>query len=328
MKTTRAFGTFVITKIVNRVKAVCILQLILAIVLSSTALGCIKSETDFPVDLTGKIKGTVKDELGNPYPKTKVFFTNGSDTVEMVTDMEGNFSGETDNLGHYSASIIPPLSTKLVTEIPIAVQLRYHQVANVDFVVKPEKVPAHLNFGSVQLLEEIVDKEGNTPTDPNEPLFAANIFDDPIGLLTPIMAPDNHQIILSEFQTAKGDLVVHCNGNSSMVEVNLEGMIPNGTYTFWLAYLNKTRSVSEQIDFMNDFVNFNNPPIGPDTGTGNIVIADANGILKATLEHGSCILTDEVALVIPVLYHINGKTFGGGHVPDPEEMVHMLVYFQ
>ena len=328
MKTTRAFGTFVFTKIVKWIKSIWILQLILVIILTCTALSCIKSDTDFPVDLTGKIKGTVKDELGNPYPKTKVSFTNGSDTVEMVTDMKGNFSGETKDLGQYSVSIIPPLSTELVTAIPISVNLRYHQVANVDFVVKPTHVTAHLNFGSVQLLEEIVDKEGNTPIDPNEPLFAANIFDDPIGLLTPIMAPDDHQITLSEFQTAKGNLVVHCNGNSSKVEVNLEGMIPNGTYTFWLAYLNKTRSVGEQIDFMNDFVNFNNPPIGPDTGTGNIAVADDNGMLKATLEHGSCILTDEAALVIPVLYHINGKTFGGGHVPDPEEMVHMLVYFQ
>ena len=328
MKTTRAFGTFVFTKIVKWIKSIWILQLILVIILTCTALSCIKSDTDFPVDLTGKIKGIVKDELGNPYPKTKVSFTNGSDTVEMVTDMKGNFSGETKDLGQYSVSIIPPLSTELVTAIPISVNLRYHQVANVDFVVKPTHVTAHLNFGSVQLLEEIVDKEGNTPIDPNEPLFAANIFDDPIGLLTPIMAPDDHQITLSEFQTAKGNLVVHCNGNSSKVEVNLEGMIPNGTYTFWLAYLNKTRSVGEQIDFMNDFVNFNNPPIGPDTGTGNIAVADDNGMLKATLEHGSCILTDEAALVIPVLYHINGKTFGGGHVPDPEEMVHMLVYFQ
>ena len=328
MKTTRAFGTFVFTKIVKWIKSIWILQLILVIILTCTALSCIKSDTDFPVDLTGKIKGTVKDELGNPYPKTKVSFTNGSDTVEMVTDMKGNFSGETKDLGQYSVSIIPPLSTELVTAIPISVNLRYHQVAKVDFVVKPTHVTAHLNFGSVQLLEEIVDKEGNTPTDPNELLFAANIFDDPIGLLTPIMAPDDHQITLSEFQTAKGNLVVHCNGNSSKVEVNLEGMIPNGTYTFWLAYLNKTRSVGEQIDFMNDFVNFNNPPIGPDTGTGNIAVADDNGMLKATLEHGSCILTDEAALVIPVLYHINGKTFGGGHVPDPEEMVHMLVYFQ
>jgi hypothetical protein len=224
--------------------------------------------------------------------------------------------------------MVPPLSTESEMALPISVYLRPNQIATVDFKIKPKPVVAHLNFGSVQLLEEIVDKDGNTPIDPNEPLFAANVFDDPIGLLTAIMAPDGHQITLSEFQTAKGNMMVHCNGDSSTVEISLEGMIPNGTYTFWLAYLKKTRSVGEQIDFMNDFVNFTNPPIGPDTGTGNIAVADDNGMIKVTLNHGSCILTDEAALVIPVLYHINGKTFGGGHVPDPEEMAHMLAYFQ
>ncbi len=84
----------------------------------------------------------------------------------------------------------------------------------------------------------------------------------------------------------------------------------------------------EPIDFMNDFVNLTNPPIGASSGTENILIADADGTINASLEHNSCILTDEVALVIPILYHINGQTFGGGHVPDPEEVAQMLAYFQ
>jgi hypothetical protein len=39
-------------------------------------------------------------------------------------------------------------------------------------------------------------------------------------------------------------------------------------------------------------------------------------------------LTDQVALVIPVIYHLNGNTFVGGHIPDAEDVTHMLVYFQ
>jgi hypothetical protein len=155
-----------------------------------------------------------------------------------------------------------------------------------------------------------------TPSAANELLFAKNIFDSPLGQLNAIKAPDGHQITLSEFQQANGELLVHCNGNSSTIEIALAGMIPNGTYTFWLAYLKTTRKVGEQIDFANDFVNFTNPPIGASSGTENIAIADAGGNISVTLEHASCILTDEVALVIPVLYHINGQTFGGGHVPD------------
>jgi hypothetical protein len=328
MKTTRDYGKIELTPIVKWIKTVWVLQLLLIAIIIISAFSCIKSDFDASMDLTGKVNGTVKDNLGNPYPNTSVMFSNGTDMVEMVTDTDGNFSGETKGIGVYSATMVPPLSTESEMALPISVYLRPNQIATVDFNIKPKPVVAHLNFGSVQLLEEIVDKDGNTPIDPNEPLFAANVFDDPIGLLTAIMAPDGHQITLSEFQTAKGNMMVHCNGDSSTVEISLEGMIPNGTYTFWLAYLKKTRSVGEQIDFMNDFVNFTNPPIGPDTGTGNIAVADDNGMIKVTLNHGSCILTDEAALVIPVLYHINGKTFGGGHVPDPEEMAHMLAYFQ
>ncbi|WP_273568842.1 carboxypeptidase-like regulatory domain-containing protein [Maribacter halichondriae] len=302
------------------------------ILFSMVLMACSKSDppqNPEPIPIGGSaIKGTVKDEKGNPYPKTGVTFSKGSEKVEMITNVSGNFEGETKDLGTYSATLLPPLSTEIVTNLPVSVNVQANQTATVDFVIQPQSVKAHLNFGSVQILEEIVDMNGNTPTDPNEPLYAKNNFDEPLGLLTEIKAPDGHQVILSEFQTAQGNMIVHCNGNSSTIEIALEGMIPNGTYTFWLAFLKKTRKVGEQIDFANDFVNFNNPPIGASNGTENIAVADASGKIDVTLEHGSCILTDEVALVIPVLYHINGQTFGGGHVPDPEEMVHMLVYFQ
>ncbi len=142
------------------------------------------------------------------------------------------------------------------------------------------------------------------------------------------MAPDGHQVTLSEFKQAKGEMLVHCNGNSSTIEITLEGMIPNGTYTFHLAYLNKTRKVGQSVDFANDFVFHPNPPVGPSNGSGNVLIAGADGTINATLTHSSCILTDEVALVIPIIYHLNGITFGGSHIPDAEETAHMLVYFQ
>jgi hypothetical protein len=101
-------------------------------------------------------------------------------------------------------------------------------------------------------------------------------------------------------------------------------MIPNGTYTFWLAFLNKTKKVGQSIDFANDPVNSVNPPLG--SGTENVVVAGPNGTINETIQHSSCILTDEVALVIPVVYHINGNTYGTNHIPDDEEVTHMLVY--
>ena len=290
------------------------------------AIGC--SNEDPQLAQSGEINGTVKGENGNPYPSTLISSSKGTEKNTRATNEEGVFKLTTKDIGSYNVEMALPLSTEAVLANPATINVLADQAATVDFVIKPLPAKAHLNFGEVQLLEEIVDKNGNTPTNPNEPLYAKNIFDAPLGQLTEIKAPDGHQIILSEFKTAKGDMLVHCNGNSSTVEIALEGMIPNGTYTFWLAYLKRTVMVTESIDFANDFVNFNNPPIGPSDGSGNALVADANGKIEATLEHASCILTDEVALVIPVLYHINGKTFGGGHVPDTEEMAQMLVYFQ
>lgn len=293
-------------------------------------LSCSKGGSDAQPEPTqsGEIKGSVKGENSNPYPGTNVVFLKDSERVSKFTNTEGEFQCTTKDIGTYDVRLILPLSTRAISVNPATVNVTANQAASVDFVIKPKPATAHLNFGDVQLLEEIVDKDGNTPTALSEPLFAKNIFDAPLGLLTEIRAPDGHQITLAEFKKAKGNIVVNCNGSSSTVEIALEGMIPNGTYTFWLAFMKKKVKVGEPIDFANDFVNFTNPPVGASNGSENAVIAGANGTLNATIQHSSCILTDYPGLVIPILYHLNGKTFGGGHVPDAEEMAHMLVYFQ
>jgi len=274
----------------------------------------------------GTVTGSVKDENGNSYPNTEVELSNQSEQEMTKTNTQGNFEFNNKGVGSYSVNISPPLSTMVVSQDPLNINIQANQTSTANVVIQPQSIVAHLNLGTVQLLEEIKDKDGNTPTDPNEPLYAANIFDAPLGLLTAINAPDGHHVTLSEFKSANGNFYVHCEGNKAIVDISLEGMIPDGTYTFWLAYLNKTRKVGENIDFESDFVFPTNPPLG--SGTANVLIADSNGTITATIEHSSCILTDQVALVIPILYHINGKTFGSGHVPDAEEVVQMLVYFQ
>lgn len=279
-----------------------------------------------PQSQKGEVKGTVKDEDSNTYPGTLVKLSKGTEEIEMDTDSQGSFKIETKNVGAYEITLIPPLSSTLVTSVPMTINVEANQAATVDLVIKPQPVVAHMNFGNVDIFDEINDEDGNTPTDADEPIYAANIFDAPLGLLTAIKAPDGHHVTLSEWQKAKGNLMVNCNGNTSTVKITLEGLIPNGTYTFWLAYLNKIKKVGESINGATDFIFPTNPPLG--SGTKNVLIAGADGTINASIEHASCILTEQVALVMPILYHINGKTFGSGHVPDEEETVHMLVYFQ
>lgn len=290
-------------------------------------VGCSTNDDGMnPSQSQGKVKGTVKDENGNSYPGSLVKLSKGLENLEAKTNSQGNFEFNTKDIGTYQLTMIPPLSTMAVTNIPSAVNVLANQTSTVDFVIEPQPIVAHMNFGNVDIFDEIKDGDGNTVTDPNEPLFAANVFDAPLGLLTAIEAPDDHHVTLSEWQSAKGNFMVKCNGNTSTVEIALEGLIPNGTYTFWLAFLNKPKKVGESTNIATDFIFPINPPLV--SGTENVVIAGANGTINVTKEHPSCILTQEIALVIPVVYHINGNTFGADHIPDVEEVTHMLAYFQ
>ncbi len=196
-----------------------------------------------------------------------------------------------------------------------------------DFAMSPESLEAILSYGKADIFNEIRDKDGKFPTDPDEPLYAANRVQLPRLLLTAIKAPDGHHVTLSEFKKAKGYFRVNCNGVTTTVEISLEGMIPNGTYTTWLGYLSKTKKPGDPIN-PSDFVSPVNPPLGNADGTDNVLIADAEGVIDVTIEHPTCILAGAVALGMPVLYHINGNTYGAGEIPDVEEVTHLLVYFQ
>ena len=146
----------------------------------------------------------------------------------------------------------------------------------------------------------------------------------PLASLPPFKAPDGHHVTLTEWKQADGEVLVHCDGNSATVNIALEGLIPDGTYTFWLNFLNKKKTKGQAINFQSDVVQIK--PLG--SGSTNVATASPEGIINTSIEDGSCILTKETGLVLVVIYHINGKTFGSAHIPDPEEISQLLVYFQ
>ena len=302
-----------------------------AILCTTTLMGCSSSDNGIDLDTgptqTGTVNGSVKDENGNPYPSVRVMVSNGSDESAKATGADGTYSINTKSIGTYEIGIELPLSTEVVSANPTTVNVLANQTATVDFVIKPLPLEALLNFGNVDVFDEIRDKDGNLPTDPNELLYAANFFQDPIGLLSAIKAPDGHHVTLSEFQKAKGTFKVHCNGKTSTVEIALEGMIPGGTYTTWLGYFNTPKKVGESIS-PDDFVYPVNPPLGATDGSENVLVAGPDGTINVTIEHASCILTDEVALGMPISYHINGNTYGAGVIPDVEEVTQLVFFFQ
>lgn len=308
----------------NRMYKIAGAALLLAVSVSCSSDGSGPSSPD-PEAI---VRGSVKDANGNAYPNTLVLLSNESQSRNVRTNAEGNFIFDAIDIGATKITIAKPLSTSFVSDSLRTVNVQDDQGATVDFVIRPESVTAHLNFGTVDIFNEIRNNDGNIPADPNEPLYAANYFQEPFGLLTAITAPDDHNVTLSEWQTASGSMLVRCNGDASTVNIALEGLIPKGTYSFFLAFLNKKKSVGESINFATDLVNPSNPPLGSPSGTDNVQIAGSNGAISASIQHASCILTDQPALVIPVIYHINGNTFGGGEIPDVEEAAHLLVYFQ
>ncbi len=304
-------------------------NLIYVLLIAVTLFGCSSDDPDprpvGEIELGGTINGIVVDQDGNRYPGVAVEISNGDETLNRSTDTEGKFTAVTRGIGFYEISVKPPLSTTLTNNSELVVEVLNDKTYNLNINIEAKPVTVTLNFGNADIFNEIRDANGNSPVSPDEPLFAANFFADPIGKLTAIKKPNGEPVVLDEWKMANGDLYVQCNGNKSAVTVSLEGLIPNGTYTFWLAFLNKDKQVGQPVG-PADFVYQVNPPLN--SGSGNVKIADSNGNIEVLIEHNSCILTDEVALVIPIIYHLNGNTFGAGVIPDEEEVSHLLAYFQ
>ncbi|MGB5555257.1 MAG: hypothetical protein WBM83_11410, partial [Flavobacteriaceae bacterium] len=155
---------------------------------------------------------------------------NGSNNDSNKTEIHEKDLGPKKNLESENQTIsnhrIP-----LLTDVDSIEHEHGYRIAIKEVVVQKWPLRALLNYGDADIFHEIRDKHGNFPTNPSERLYAANHYQPPLSLLTPIKAPNGHHVTLSEWQTAQGTLMVHCNGLTSTVEIGLEGMIPNGTYT-------------------------------------------------------------------------------------------------
>jgi len=287
-------------------------------------LAACKSDNGEPPVSKNEVSGTVKDEDGHPYPAAKVQLIGTAETATMLTDADGGFGFDVSVDGAYRLTVTPPLSTKLISKDTLSLDLEAGSEQAAAFIIQPQTLNGLLVLNSIDVFGEIRNEAGGLPEKDEEPLYARNVFDAPIGKLTPITAPDNHQLTLMEWRKAQGTAKATCDGNSASVVITLTGMIPNGTYTFWLDFLTSKKTAGQPINLGSDIAGIE--PLG--SGILNIAKADANGNIAATIKHSSCVLTREAGLVLLVNYHINGNTFGNAHIPDEEDVSHMLFYFQ
>ncbi|MEQ8414204.1 MAG: carboxypeptidase-like regulatory domain-containing protein [Imperialibacter sp.] len=302
-----------------RQSQLCYFLLIITVVLAS----CKSDSGEAPAG-KNEVSGTIKDEDGRSYPKAKVQLIGAAETETMLTDADGSFGFDVSVDGTYRLTITPPLSTKLVSKDTLSLDLEAGIEQTAAFIIQPQTLNGLLVLNSIDVFGEIRNEAGGLPDKDEEPLYARNVFDPPIGKLTPITAPDNHHVTLLEWRKAQGTAKATCDGNSASIAITLAGMIPNGTYTFWLDFLTSRKTAGQPINLGSDIASIE--PVG--SGTLNIAKADANGNITAIIKHPSCVLTKEVGLVLLVDYHINGNTYGSAHIPDEEDVSHMLFYFQ
>ncbi len=275
----------------------------------------------------GSVTGSVRDLGNRPYPNTVIQLTTSSGVLTATTSATGDFSLPQVPVGTHQLDFTAPLSTTVVTQVPVSVQVTSGQATQVDLQVDTPPKAALLNLGTIDIFGEVRDEQGNPPVNQTDLLFARNVWDPPFGLLTAITRPNAQQLTLAEWSSASGQALVSCNGASSSVELNLAGLIPGGTYTVWVNFLIVRRVPGESVA-PTDVPKI--LPLGSATRSSpivNVLVADAQGAIQATLTHPSCILTDAVTIVMPVIYHINGMLYGGAHIPDPEEVAQLLFYF-
>src|SRR6266545_8262136 len=216
-------------------------------------------------------------------------------------------------------------------------------VPKVNGAVVESQPPLH-QFESVANLgvfRTFGDSTGAVPTSDTTPLFTRGGACPPPNVLTPIVAPDGHQVTWGEWNDVEGQVLVKCIPSGSLVVVHLSGLIPNGQYSAWV--------VTFKAPGFNPDPTLPNPPaanavsagpLGLQDGSENGFVADDDGegeivgVLPAgpmSLLHlvtfDGC-LTDEVGFQVHIAYHIDGTTHGPTQGPPCTWAVQRIFDFQ
>ena len=274
-----------------------------------------------PDTIDANITVLVKDDRQNPYANALITSNGINGIDEKRTDVMGEITFKITKTGIYNLTLKPPLGTTIPGESTVKIEAKDNQNHMVIFDLLTRPTRAFLNSGVTDVFEELKTSDGKAPQNDNDLLFASNVFDAPLGQLTPITAPNGDQLKFSEWKNASGTVQIYCNGNKSMAHIKLTGLIAGGTYTIW-ANLFRSRIKSGEKPNLTELIKI--VPIG--SGSLNVMKATLDGVIDVKIEHPTCFLTEAEGAALPIIYHINGKTFGSAHIPDPEEIAQLLVF--
>lgn len=190
-------------------------------------------------------------------------------------------------------------------------------------------------FGQNDPYEEIRNEEGGIPAGDDEPIFAGNIVEEPLGELHPVTHPDGRPVTRSTWLRAQGTVTATCEADGTRFDMQFSGLIPGGTYTGWIFLLAQHKTPVdpipiEEIRAMG--------ALGPPDGSQNAFVASDDGVGALSLlapagelsmlgEQPACVLTDVPGVLLVLDYHMDGMTHGGEPGPDPNDASHLHTYF-
>ena len=197
------------------------------------------------------------------------------------------------------------------------------------------------SVANIGVFRSFGDSTGAVPTSDATPLFTRGGACPPPNVLTPIVAPDGHQLTWGEWNAVDGQVIVKCIRSGSLVVVHLSGLIPNGQYSAWV--------VTFKAPGFNPDPTLPNPPaanavsagpLGLQDGSENGFVADDDGegeivgvlppgpmSLLHLVTFDGC-LTDEVGFQVHIAYHIDGTTHGPTQGPPCTWAVQRIFDFQ
>ena len=276
------------------------------------------------------ILGLVKDKDGGNYDNVKVVLTQAnSELASTTTDPKGEFNFAGLDNGEYEIKITPPLATSVQSLNPMSILLESGNTPSAEFTLDLMSVAGQVIGTTVDPYGEIKNVAGTKPTDADEKIYARNVFTD--GKLTPILAPDGHQLLYGEWQQAQGEALVSCSGKTTNFKLQFTGLIPNGVYTVWVGPLSVSKSANP-----SDALGLG--ALGGQSGNKNIIITDDQGVgeLIESMPSGpltnfgtlsTCALTSNKGMALILDYHIDGETYGSTNGPDHTEVGHMIFLF-
>ncbi len=312
---------------------------VLTVICLTLLIGCSSSDDGAPIAPAGSgdIKGVVAQDDGQVYSGVGVnLLQAGTFKVRSNTDNNGAYEFANLSEGSYEVTVTPPLAGKVQGSDIKNVTVKAGSTAQTDFTFELVPVEAVLVYDDTDTFGELKNADGDMPVDDAELVYARNVFEEPIGELYPIEAPDGHHLTLGEWRQAKGTATASCDGEITKYSLSFSGLIPNGVYTVWHLLLDKRKESDQSVSIENELVGmgalgggngeFNNIIASP-TGEGQLTVEVAPGPMSLIGDHPACSITSLPGFFMVLNYHIDDKTHGIRPGPDRDDIAHMHLWW-